>query len=145
VTITKCKFCFAGNHWKISAIETQPNVFFQDRSMRPLLLLSLAFSPLLLAGCASAPNDPTLTLQTSKTPAEYAECVVPKLQGSALHPMVSQSQRSYRIVVPSKISADNVLEAYKAGSGGKVFVYERHLLASNLLPSSFERAAQECI
>ncbi|WP_434568675.1 hypothetical protein [Pseudomonas sp. Z3-8] len=113
--------------------------------MRPLFLLSLAFSPLLLAGCASAPNDPTLTLQTSKTPAEYAECVVPKLQGSALHPMVSQSQRSYRIVVPSRISADNVLEAHKAGSGGKVFVYERHLLASNLLPSSFERAAQECI
>ncbi|MET3458186.1 MULTISPECIES: hypothetical protein [Pseudomonas] len=113
--------------------------------MRPLFLLALAFSPLLLAGCASAPNDPTLTLQTSKTPAQYAECVVPKLQGNALNPMVSQTQRSYRIVVPSKVSADNVLEAYKAGNGGKVFIYERHLLASNLLPSSFERAAQECI
>ncbi|AXP07174.1 hypothetical protein DZG01_11485 [Pseudomonas fluorescens] len=113
--------------------------------MRRLFLLPLAFSPLLLAGCASAPNDPTLTLQTSKTPAQYAECVVPKLQGSALNPMVSQTQRSYRIVVPSKVAADNVLEAYKVGSGGKVFIYERHLLASNLLPSSFERAAQECI
>ncbi|WP_431145406.1 hypothetical protein [Pseudomonas alvandae] len=113
--------------------------------MRLLFLLPLAFSPLLLAGCASAPNDPTLTLQTSKTPAEYAECVVPKLQGSALNPMVSQTQRSYRIVVPSKVAADNVLEAYKAGNGGKVFVYERHLLASNFLPSSFERAAQDCI
>ncbi len=98
--------------------------------MRPLFLLPLAFSPLLLAGCASAPNDPTLTLQTSKTPAQYAECVIPKLQGNALNPMVSQTQRSYRIVVPSKVSADNVLEAYKAGSGGKVFIYERHLLAS---------------
>ncbi|SCY02255.1 hypothetical protein [Pseudomonas sp. NFACC37-1] len=113
--------------------------------MRRLFLLPLAFSPLLLAGCASAPNDPTLTLQTSKTPAQYAECVVPKLQGNGLNPLVSQTQRSYRIVVPSKVSADNVLEAYKAGNGGKVFIYERHLLASNLLPSSFERAAQECI
>ncbi|MCW1246628.1 hypothetical protein OC610_19595 [Pseudomonas sp. SAICEU22] len=113
--------------------------------MRPLFLLPLAFSPLLLAGCASAPNDPTLTLQTSKTPAEYAECVVPKLQDSALNPTVSQTQRSYRIVVPSKVAADNVLEAYKAGNGGKVFVYERHLLASNFLPSNFERAAQDCI
>jgi hypothetical protein len=146
VTITKCKFCFAGNHWKISAIEHAAHYFyFQDPTMRRLFLLPLAFSPLLLAGCASAPNDPTLTLQTSKTPAQYAECVVPKLQGSALNPMVSQTQRSYRIVVPSKVAADNVLEAYKAGSGGKVFIYERHLLASNLLPSSFERAAQECI
>lgn len=99
----------------------------------------------LIAGCASAPNDPTLTLQTHKTPAQYAECVVPKLQDRALNPTVSQSQRSYRIVVPSKISADNVLEAYKAGSGGHVFIYERHLLASNFLPSSFQRAAEECI
>ncbi|VVN39830.1 hypothetical protein PS662_05392 [Pseudomonas fluorescens] len=113
--------------------------------MRLLFMPALALGALLLAGCASAPNDPTLTLQTRKTPAQYADCVVPKLQGSALHPTVSQTQRSYRIVVPSKVSADNVLEAYKAGNGGKVYVYERHLLASNLLPSSFGRAAQDCI
>ena len=110
--------------------------------MRLLSVPAMAFGALLLAGCASAPNDPTLTLQTSKTPAQYAECVVPKLQGN---PTVSQTQRSYRIVVPSKVSADNVLEAYKAGNGGKVFIYERHLLASNLLPSSFGRAPQDCI
>ena len=90
--------------------------------MRPLFVPVLAVASLLLGGCASAPNTPSLTLQTSKTPAQYADCVV-----------------------PSKISADNVLEAYKAGTGGKVFIYERHLLASNLLPSSFERAAQDCI
>ncbi|MHC8327636.1 hypothetical protein [Pseudomonas sp. LB1P83] len=113
--------------------------------MSPLFVPVMALASLLLAGCASAPNDPTLTLQTRKTPAQYADCVVPKLQGSALNPTVSQTQRSYRIVVPSKVSADNVLEAYKAGSGGKVFIYERHLLASNYLPSSFERAAQDCI
>ncbi|MBP5946687.1 MULTISPECIES: hypothetical protein [Pseudomonas] len=113
--------------------------------MRPLSVSAMAVASVLLAGCASAPNDPTLTLQTRKTPAQYADCVVPKLQGIALNPTVSQTQRSYRIVVPSKVSADNVLEAYKAGSGGKVFLYERHLLASNFLPSSFERAAQDCI
>jgi uncharacterized lipoprotein YajG len=113
--------------------------------MRPLFVPVMAFATLLLAGCASAPNDPTLTLQTKKTPAEYADCVVPKLQGSTLHPTVSQTQRSYRIVVPSKVAADNVLEAYKAPNGGKVFLYERHLLASNFMPSSFERAAQDCL
>lgn len=108
-------------------------------------LTHLAVVPLLLAGCASAPNDPTLTLQTTKTPAQYADCVVPKLQGSALLPTVSQTQRSYRIVVPSKVTADNVLEAYKAPNGGKVFVYERQFLASSFMPSTFERAAQECL
>ena len=113
--------------------------------MRTFFAPTLAVASLLLAGCDSAPNDPTLTVQTRKTPAQYADCVVPKLQSSALNPTVSQTQRSYRIVVPSKVSADNVLEAYKAGNGGKVFIYERHLLASNFLPSSFERAAQDCI
>jgi uncharacterized lipoprotein YajG len=108
-------------------------------------LTQLAVIALLLAGCASAPNAPTLTLHTHKTPAQYADCVVPKLQGNALSPTVSQTQRSYRIVVPSKVAADNVLEAYKAPNGGKVFLYERHLLASNFIPSSFERAAQECL
>jgi hypothetical protein len=105
----------------------------------------MAFASLLLAGCASAPNNPTLTFQTKKTPAEYTDCVVPKLQGSALNPTVSQTQRSYRIVVSSKVAADNVLEAYKAPNGGKVFLYEHHLLASSFMPSSFERAAQECL
>lgn len=113
--------------------------------MRPLFVPVMTFAILLLAGCASAPNDPTQTFQTKKTPAEYADCVIPKLQGSALNPTVSQTQRSYRIVVPSKVAADNVLEAYKAPNGGKVFLYERHLLASNFMPSSFERAAQECL
>ncbi|MFJ2709705.1 hypothetical protein ACIOZM_02310 [Pseudomonas sp. NPDC087346] len=113
--------------------------------MRNLFLPALAVAALSLVGCTSTPNNPTMTLQTSKTPAQYADCVVPKLQGSAMAPTVSQTQRSYRIVVPSKISADNVLEAYKAGTGGKVFIYDRHLLASNLVPSNFERAAQDCI
>ena len=113
--------------------------------MRLLFVTAMAMVSVLLAGCASAPNDPTLTLMTDKTPAEYADCVVPKLQGNTLNPTVSQTQRSYRIVVPSKVSADNVLEAYKAGNGGKVFIYERHLLSSSFLPSSFERAAQDCI
>ncbi|MGE7957949.1 hypothetical protein ACQKQA_15435 [Pseudomonas sp. NPDC089530] len=113
--------------------------------MRAFPLSVLTLASLLLAGCASAPNDPTLVLQTNKTPAEYADCLVPKLQGQALTPTVSQTQRSYRIVVPSKVAADNVLEAYKAPNGGKVFLYERHLLASSFTPSKFERAAQECL
>jgi ABC-type uncharacterized transport system auxiliary subunit len=149
VTIKKRKFCFVGQRQKIAAIEdaTQRSRLFIFRTspMRFLFVPVMVFASLLLAGCASAPNDPTQTFQTKKTPAEYADCVVPKLQGSALTPTVSQTQRSYRIVVPSKIAADNILEAYKAPNGGKVFLYERRLLASNFMPSSFERAAQECL
>ncbi|KAB0496321.1 hypothetical protein [Pseudomonas vancouverensis] len=113
--------------------------------MRLFFAPALAFATLLMAGCASTPNDPTLTLQTSKTPEQYTHCVVPKLQHDQLTPTVSQTQRSYRIVVSSKIAADNVMETYKASNGGKVFLYERKLLASTFVPSSFERAAQECL
>jgi ABC-type uncharacterized transport system auxiliary subunit len=133
-----------GGSVRLNRCRLNRTFIFRMTPMRLFFVPALAVASL-LAGCASAPNNPSLTLQTSKTPAQYADCVVPKLQGSALNPTVSQTQRSYRIVVPSKISADNVLEAYKAGNGGKVFIYERHLLASNLLPSSFERAAQDCI
>lgn len=111
------------------------------KMMTPLALLA----PLLLSGCASAPNDPTLTLQTKKAPADYAQCVLPKLRQDALSATVSQTQRSYRIVVSSKVAADDVLEAYKASNGGKVFLYERTLLASTFGPSQLERVAQECL
>lgn len=102
---------------------------------------------LLLSGCTSAPNAPTLTLQTRKAPADYAHCVLPKLQNDSVQATVSETQRSYRIVVSSKVAADDVLEAYKdkASNGGKVFLYERALLASTFGPSPLERAAQECL
>ncbi|MCW8277729.1 hypothetical protein IMF27_20735 [Pseudomonas sp. PCH199] len=106
----------------------------------------LAFAAsLLLSGCASTPNDPTLTLQTKKAPADFAHCVLPKLQEDSLHATLSETQRSYRIVVSSKVAANDVLEAYKASDGGKVFLYERTLLASTFGPSQLERAAQECL
>ncbi|MGE8069150.1 hypothetical protein [Pseudomonas sp. NPDC089569] len=100
---------------------------------------------LLLSGCASAPNDPTLILQTTKAPADYTQCVLPKLQQDSLNATVSETQRSYRIVVSSKIAANDVLETYKASNGGKVFLYQRALLASTFGPSPLERAAQACL
>lgn len=113
--------------------------------MRLLPLFAMTSAALVLAGCASAPNDPSLVMQTRKTPAQYADCVIPKLQSSDQTATVSQSQRGYRIVVTSKVAADNVLEAFKAPNGGKVFLYERHLLASSFTPSHFEKAAQDCL
>jgi hypothetical protein len=106
-------------------------------------ILLLIYS--LLSGCMSTPNEPTLTLNTIKTPQEYVQCVVPKLQGRALTPSLSQSQHHYRIVVTSSVAADDVIEAYKAPMGGKVFLYDRAVLASSRMPSAFSRAAQECL
>ncbi|RMQ46697.1 hypothetical protein ALQ04_02112 [Pseudomonas cichorii] len=106
-------------------------------------LVAVGFS--LLAGCISAPNQPSLILQTSKAPDEYVQCVMPKLQEHSLAPVLSQSQRHYKIIVPSAVAADNVMEAYKAPKGGKIFLYERQLLAATPISSRFERVAHECL
>ena len=113
--------------------------------MRLLLVSTFSIACALLAGCASGPNQPTRVLQTSKTPEQYADCVMPKLQNHTQTPTLSQTQRHYRIVVASTLAPDNVIEAYKAPTGGKVFLYERRLAASSLIPSSFEQAARECL
>ncbi|KAE9654999.1 hypothetical protein EJD88_11895 [Pseudomonas sp. PB105] len=104
----------------------------------------LPVAALLLAGCVSVPNTPTLTLQTSKGPEAYLQCVLPKLEKHGITSTVTQNSRHARAVLTSKIAADDVLEAYKSGEGGKVFLYERKPLASALTPSRLELAAKEC-
>ncbi|MBC3235852.1 hypothetical protein [Pseudomonas lurida] len=112
--------------------------------MRALFVPALAFASLSLAGCVSAPNAPTLTLQTSKSPEAYVQCVLPKLEKHGITSTVTQNSRHARVVLTSKIAADDVLEAYKSQDGGKVFLYERKPLASTITPSRLELAAQEC-
>lgn len=112
--------------------------------MRCFFVPALAFASLLLAGCASAPNDPTLTLQTSKAPDAYLQCVLPKLEKHHITSTVTQNSRHARLVLTSKIAADDVLEVYKSQDGGKVFLYERKPLASTITPSRLEQVAKEC-
>ncbi len=104
----------------------------------------LAFGSLLLAGCVSAPNAPTLTLQTAKDPETYVQCVLPKLEKHGITSTVTQNSRHAKVLLTSKFAADDVLEAYKSQDGGKVFLYERKPLASAIKPSRLELAAQEC-
>lgn len=111
--------------------------------MRLLYVLVVTFTCMLLAGCSTSTNDPSSTLQTDKTPEQYVDCVVPKLKDDTFS--VSHSERSSRIVVSSKVTVDKVLETYKARNGGKVYLYERQLLASSLSSSSLERAVLECL
>ncbi|HEF4760931.1 TPA: hypothetical protein SAN82_003378 [Pseudomonas putida] len=98
-----------------------------------------------LAGCTFSANTPTSTLQTDKSPEQYVDCVEPKLKDRNLNAVVSNNNRSYRVVISSKVAVDNVLETYKAGNGAKVYLYERQLAASALMTSSLERAALECL
>lgn len=124
-------------------IDVNPIGYFQE-CLCALFVPALAFASVLLTGCITAPNAPTLTLQTDKTPEGYLQCVLPKLEKSGITSTVTQNSRHAKVVLTSKIAADDVLEAYKSQEGSKVFVYERKPLASALKPSRLETAAQDC-
>lgn len=113
--------------------------------MQFLIVPLMTLTTLLVVGCSSSANDPALTLHTDKSAEQYVDCVVPKLQQDNLDPVVSRDGRSLRIVLSSKITVDKVLETYRAEDGSKVYLYDRQLLASKLLPGSLERAAMECL
>lgn len=51
--------------------------------MRSFFAPALAFAALLLTGCITAPNAPSLTLQTAKTPEGYVQCVLPSWKNTA--------------------------------------------------------------
>ncbi|KTC15791.1 hypothetical protein AO391_09315 [Pseudomonas marginalis ICMP 9505] len=112
--------------------------------MRSFFVPALAFASVLLTGCMTAPNAPTLTLLTDKTPEGYVQCIVPKLEKHRITSTVTQNSRHAKVLLTSKIAADDVLEAYKSQDGTKVFVYERKPLASAIKPSRLEQAAQDC-
>ncbi|KRP63512.1 hypothetical protein [Pseudomonas orientalis] len=112
--------------------------------MRAFFAPALAFASLALAGCITAPNAPSLTLQTAKTPEGYVQCVLPKLEQHGITSTVTQNSRHAKVLLTSKIAADDVLEAYKSQDGTKVFLYERKPLASAIKASRLEQAAQDC-
>ncbi|MDE1164171.1 MAG: hypothetical protein PW845_02025 [Pseudomonas sp.] len=111
--------------------------------MRLLLVCGLA--AMSLAGCISAPNTPNVTLSTSKAPQAYAECVYPKWLKEHPSTTKSGSQNHYRVVVESKINADEILEISKTTTGSKVSLYQRAPLASPFTRSALETAARDCL
>ncbi|MEO8491067.1 hypothetical protein [Pseudomonas sp.] len=112
--------------------------------MRSFFVPAAVVACSLLTGCITAPNAPSLTLQTDKTPDAYVQCVVPKLEKHGITATVTQNSRHVKVVLTSKIAADDVLEAYKSQDGTKVFLYERKPLASAIKPSRLEMSAQAC-
>ncbi|WP_268800784.1 hypothetical protein [Pseudomonas huanghezhanensis] len=110
--------------------------------MRSILMTSSLF--LFLAGCGSTPNNPSVTLDTQKSPADYAACVFPKWQKAKPDATLTESKGHYRILVPSKVAADEILEVYKGNPNTRVFIYQRVPL-SGLLHGKLETAARDCL
>jgi hypothetical protein len=105
--------------------------------------LSLGVLALLLSGCAT-PNNPTQTLESSKTPEDYAHCVFPKVQKAKSVATLSGSQNHYKIVAGSKVAADDIIEIHKSTQGSKVSLYERAPITSPF-GTALEKAARACL
>lgn len=98
-----------------------------------------------VAGCTSAPNSPNFTLNSKKLPEEYARCVFPKLQKDNSNTAMSASKGRYRIVVQSRVLADDILEVYKTSQGSEIAVYQRIQLASAVGRGALEQAVHDCL
>lgn len=98
----------------------------------------------LLAACSSTPNNPSVDLDSKKTPAEYAACVYPKWQKAYPAATMTESKGHFKILVASKIASDEILEVYKGNPNTRVFLYQRAPLSS-LLHRNLEKAARDCL
>lgn len=120
-------------------------MFTRTRSLKKRHLLLTAFAPLLLAGCMTAPNTPSIVLGSAKSPEAYAQCVYPKWQDRNAQATLTQKRDNYTITAPSRVSASQVLEVHKAAEGSNVSIYLRGPLASTLGVSSLEDSARSCL
>jgi hypothetical protein len=107
------------------------------------LLLTGSLS-LLLAGCGSTPNNPSVNLNTAKTPADYAACVFPKWQKARPDATLTEGKNHFRILVSGKVTANEILEVYKGNPTTRVFLYQGTPLAS-LVRNRLEKAARDCL
>lgn len=98
-----------------------------------------------LVGCTHVPNSPSLTLSTKKSPAEYAQCVLPKWQQEKPDTTMSEASSHYKIVAKSKVMADEILNIYKTSRGSEVSIYKRTPFPSLLGRGPLESAVHACL
>ena len=93
-----------------------------------------------LASCAS-PGKPTGSQMTNKTPEEYAACVLPKWQELAPQTTQKSISSGYRIVAPSAVASDEVLDILKSHEGSHAVFYRGSFFRDDKL----RHAARECL
>ncbi|WP_213879300.1 hypothetical protein [Pseudomonas sp. dw_358] len=106
--------------------------------MKNLLVFLLPMA--LLAGCAIRPNAPSVQFNSSKTPAEFADCVYPKWQAIRPGTQITEHRNLVTLTAPSDVAADQILEAHKTNTGTQVSLYLRGPIGHSRL----QKAAHEC-
>jgi hypothetical protein len=111
---------------------------------KSLLVIGLS-GVLATAGCAVAPNRPSLSLHTDKTPAVYAKCVYPKWLKAESDTTLSQGRSQATIIAGGKIASNQILEVHRTSSGSQVDIYWRGAGATPFGHRGLEHSARECL
>lgn len=109
------------------------------------LLLPTSVIAVLLSGCASTPNNPSVDLETPKAAGDYAQCVLPKWQKIRPSATLTESKGHYKLLVSGKVTQDDILEVFKGNPNTRIFYYQRAPLAAAFGRSALEKAARECL
>lgn len=107
--------------------------------MRTYLYVVAALCVVLM-GCAS-PGKPTASKLTSKTPQQYAACVMPQWQALAPNSTQKSIPHGVRMTAPSAVTTDDVLEVIESGEGSRATFYKGSFLSGDKL----RVAARECL
>lgn len=108
-------------------------------------LSTIIAATVILSGCVSVPNTPTVVFSTQKTPDQYVQCITPKWKDEVESATVSQHRNQYTVVAQSKLAASNVLEVHPKSTGSEVSLYMRSPFTSVLGYSNLESYARACL
>ncbi|AKA23841.1 hypothetical protein PCL1606_23880 [Pseudomonas chlororaphis] len=100
----------------------------------------------LLAGCslptALAPGKPNVSEITSKTPKDYAQCVLPAWQRETSRTTQTDISNGYRITAPGSLASDEIVEVVKSKNGSLVSLYQGTPWAKS---GSLKKVVQDCL
>lgn len=112
-------------------------------------ILIAAVAVAMLAGCTT-PGDlkagkATISASSSKTPKQYALCVMPKWQDARSGATMTETSTGYRLIVATDSTAEELLEVNRSSNGSSVALYQRLSWAPGYGRSAIEKAVRDCL
>ena len=112
-------------------------------------ILIAAVAVAMLAGCTT-PGDlksgkATISASSTKTPRQYAFCVMPKWQDARSGATMAETENGYRLIVSTDTTAEELLEVNRSSSGSRVELYQRLSWAPGYGRASIEKAVRDCL
>ena len=115
----------------------------QGNTMR-IWIGSLALT--LLAGCSLpaslVPGEPNISKTSTKSPKDYAACLLPLWQKDVAKTSQTSISNGYRITAPSIITADEILDIVKYKDGSRVSLYQGPPWAKS---GSLRQSVRDCL